>query len=496
MNKFWILVALLASHFSLQAQKVLTLQDFRNLAIENNKELKISAENVEKANLDKKVAMTHYLPDIAFTGTYLRNQKNLSLLDADKFLPIGTKMADGSFGFTQDQVKGTTLPNGQWAPVDANGVPFDPKVNPEKIQWNEYTTIPKSEFEMDIKNVWAGNFSLIQPIFMGGKIVAYNQIAKYAKELALSMKDASLQDVILKTDEAYWQTVSLVNKKRLADSYVELLTKMNSDVTDLIQEGFATKADGLSVKVKLNEAEMLQTQVDNGLHLSRMLLCQLCGLELNEDIILADESENALPIKEESRYVDVNQALIDRPELKSLELATKIYSKKEAVVRSEMLPNIALTANYLITNPNLFNGFQNDFAGMWNVGVVVNVPLFHFGQRYNQLRSAKVETRIKKLELEDAKEKIELQVNQSVFKVNEAEKKLIAANKNMDSADENLRYANLGFEEGVIPVSNVMEAQSAWLKAHSELIDAQIEVKLSNVYLDKAIGKITTTNIE
>ena len=49
----------------------------------------------------------------------------------------------------------------------------------------------------------------------------------------------------------------------------------------------ATKADGLSVKVKVNEAEMKLTQVEDGLSLSKMVLCQLCGIPLNEDIRLA-----------------------------------------------------------------------------------------------------------------------------------------------------------------------------------------------------------------
>jgi len=81
-----------------------------------------------------------------------------------------------------------------------------------------------------------------------------------------------------------------------------------------------------------------------------------------------------------------------------------------------------------------------------------------------------------------------LQVNQSSFKVNEANKKLAMANKNTERADENLRCATLGFKEGVIPTSNVLEAQTAWFQAESQKIDAEIDVKLTQVYLKKALG--------
>ena len=344
---------------------------------------------------------------------------------------------------------------------------------------------------LDVQNIWVGNVSLVQPVFMGGKIVNYNQITKFAKQLAESMNNLQLQDLIYKTDETYWQVISLVNKKKLADAYVDLLRKMDSDVTAMIYEGVATEADGLSVKVKLNEAEMAQTKVENGLALTRMLLAQICGLSLEEDLSLADEKLDNFPVETTQASADLNEAFMNRNELRSLDLATKIYKRKERIALAEMLPNVALAANYFVTNPNVFNGFKNDFAGMFNVGVMVKVPLSGWWEGTYRRNSAKAETRIKTLEWQDAREKIELQVSQSVYKVNEAGKKLIASSRNMENAEENLRRANFGFEEGVIPALNLMEAQTAWVSARSSLIDAQIEVKLTEVYLSKALGKLS-----
>lgn len=344
---------------------------------------------------------------------------------------------------------------------------------------------------LDVQNIWVGGISLVQPVFMGGKIVSYNQITKYARELAESMNDLQLQEVIYKTDETYWQVISLVNKKKLANAYVSLLRKMDSDVAAMIAEGVATQAEGLSVKVKLNEAEMAQTKVDNGLALSRMLLAQICGLPLDEPMALADENIENFPMHSKDAIANVNEAFANRDELKSLELAAKIYQKKERIVLADMLPNLALSANYLVTNPNAFNGFKNEFAGMFNVGVILKVPLSGWWEGSYKRNAARAETRIQTLQLQEAREKVELQVNQSVYKVNEANKKLVASSRNMENAEENLRHANLGFEEGVIPALNLMEAQTAWVSARSSLIDAQIEVKLTEVYLTKAMGKLS-----
>jgi outer membrane protein TolC len=149
---------------------------------------------------------------------------------------------------------------------------------------------------------------------------------------------------------------------------------------------------------------------------------------------------------------------------------------------------VALIGGYAVSNPNVFNGFEKKFAGFWNVGVLVRVPIWNWGDVMYKVRASKGATSIASLELEEAREKIELQVNQNTFRVNEANKKLAMAQASIARADENLRTANLGFKEGVITPTTVMEAQTAWLQAQSQKIDAEIDVKLSQVDLQKSLG--------
>ena len=92
------------------------------------------------------------------------------------------------------------------------------------------------------------------------------------------------------------------------------------------------------------------------------------------------------------------------------------------------------------------------------------------------------------LELSEAQEKVELQVTLCQFKVREANKKLSMATKNVEKAEENLRCANLGFHEGVMTATEVMEAQAAWMQAQTQKIDAQTDLQLTQVGLKKALG--------
>ncbi len=469
------------------AQNMLTLDSCRAMALKNNKELRISAEKINVAHYEKKAAFTNYLPKIAAMGTYMRTQKEISLLSNDQkgaLSNIGT-VAQGSLQETFQQLAASSPELG------ALLQPLAPLIPGIGSKLNGIGQGLVDALHTDTRNMYAGAVTLTQPIFMGGKIVAYNKITQYAEQLAKSQHATGMQDIILSTDQAYWQVISLINKKKLAESYLKLVQQLDGDVDKMITEGVATKADGLSVKVKVNEAEMKLTQVEDGLSLSKMVLCQLCGIPLDEEIRLADENVENLLVADEIQVADnVATALANREELRSLNLATKIYAQKVNVTRADFLPTVALTANYMVTNPSLVNGFENKFRGMWAVGALVKIPIWNWGEGMYKVKAAKAEANIARYQLSDVKEKVELQVNQATFKVNEAGKKLAMATKNMEKAEENLRYAKLGFSEGVIPTSNVLEAQTAWLSAQSDKIDAQIDVKLTQVYLRKSMGTL------
>lgn len=469
----------------IQAQRTLNLDSCRTLALSNNKELRMSKEKVNAAHYQQKAAFTNFLPKIDMMGTYMRTEKEISLLSDDQksaISNIGTAVAPMGQKLQQILSSDPSL-----APLLT---PLQSVMGTLPGALNQVGQGMVDALRTDTRNMFGGMVTLTQPIFMGGKIIAYNKITKFAEQLAESQHATELQDVILNTDQAYWQVISLVNKKKLAESFLNLVKKLDSDVNKMVAEGVATKADELSVKVKVNEAEMTLTKVENGLSLSKMVLCQLCGIPLDTPITLADESMENITLPDTYIQGNVNTALSNREELKSLELASKIYRQKVNVTRSEFLPSVGLTATYLVTNPSLVNGFERKMRGMWGVGMMVKIPVFHWGEGIYKVKAAKAEANIAQYKLDDVKEKVELQVTQATYKVNEATKKLAMAEKNMAKADENLRYANLGFQEGVIPTSNVLEAQTAWLSAQSGKIDAQIDVKMSEIYLNKSMGTL------
>ena len=464
-------------------QRLLTLDSCRAMALRNNKQMGVAKVKQEvNANL-RKSARTQYLPKVNAVGGYMWMSREISLLNDDQ------KEALSNLGtIVTSKLQNAPEPVTSQLPAVTAG-----DMEQFAGALNQVGAGLVEGFRTDTRNMFAGAVTVTQPVFMGGALVAANKIADINEQMAANSLEMKRQNTLYNIDQMYWQVVSLRHKQTLAESYVELVKKLKGDVQKMIDQGVATKGDGLSVGVRVNEAEMALTQVQDGLALSKMLLCQLIGLDEDEAITLADEESAGLGMEiaaEPQHTGQADAAFANRPELKVLQNTVDLSRQTTNALKAGNLPTVLLTGGYMVSNPNTFNGFEKKFGGVWNIGVVVRVPVWNWGDVKYKVRASKGATTMANLELDDAREMISLQVRQSNFKVKEAQKKLTMAQSNVANADENLRMANLAFKEGTASFTTVMEAQTAWNAAQSQLIDAEIGVKLSEVELQKALGTL------
>ena len=468
----YVFIALCAIAMASSAQ-VVTLDSCRHMALRNNKEIQQASMGIEKAAYQRKEAAAAYLPQFDLTAGYFYNSRKVSLIKEDQLLPtksFNPQTGQYDYNLLIDPTTGYPVQvNGQYVPTTV-------------------ALLPKSGMTYNIHNLMGGALTVTQPIYMGGKITAMNQITELAQQLAQEMLDGKVEDVIYNVDATYWQVISLCAKQKLARSYVGLVEKLDNDVKAMVNEGVATLANQLAVDVKLNEANVDLTKVDNGVTLSRMLLAQLCGLPVNTMMTLADEGHDELNISLAPSTYNLDEVYSKRHDVRSLELATKIYDQQVKVARSEMMPKLAAVAAVHATNPNSYDGFENRFGAAFSVGATLRMPLWHWGGLSNKVKAAQVEANVKRLELDDAKEKIALQISQAAFRYQEAFKTYEATKANLAQANENLRIADLAFKEGMGTIDDVLTAQTAWLKANSEKIDAEIDVQLTHEFLDKVMG--------
>ena len=464
MKKILTILLFWNATLSIHAQGVYSLQQCRELALQNNRQIKVSHMTVEMAENVHKAAKTKFLPRVDALAGYQHFSREISLLSDDQkntFSNLGTN----TFGQLGGQI-GQNLTS-----LAQQGI-----LSPQMAQQ-------------------LGQLFVNQPIYMGGAIKAANDMAAIGEQVAQNNISLKRQLVLYGVDNAYWLAISLKKKESLAKRYRDLAQKLNDDVKKMIREGVATRADGLKVEVAVNTADMQIARIESGVSLAKMALCELCGLELNGDILLSDEGDVDLPPTPSTQFDNYTVSSSDttglneaRPELRLLQNAVDMSIQNTKLIRSLNMPHVLLTAGYSVSNPNLFNGFQKRFTDLWNIGITVQVPVWTWGENKYKVRASKTATSIAQMEMVDVRKKIDLEIEQNRLRLKDANKQLATSHKNMAAAEENLRCANVGFKEGVMTVTEVMAAQTAWQTARTAIIDAEISVKLAQSGLQKALG--------
>ena len=336
-KKIVLLSALILCCGGVSAQEAaqLDLEQCRTLALEHNRKVHMAQLDAVASDYQVKSATTQYVPRIDFVGGWVN--------PGDRALQ--------PFAFNFD-VPGL-LPQGLAMPMDFLSVA------PEQI--------------------FTGGFVLRQPIFLGTKIVQANKIAGSLSNIAHEEVVLKQADVIGKVDTAYWRVISVQEKVQLAKAYKTLLDRLANDLENIYQEGIITRNELLRVQVKQNEVALSLVKAENGLQLSRMALAQLLGMdEANLVLSSAVISEQELIPRLE---LLAEQKGDQRVEIAMLNDKLKSTQALKAMVKSQFLPNVFLTAGYVWATPNIYKGSQHNFGGDWAIGIGVRVPLFTWGDR-------------------------------------------------------------------------------------------------------------------
>ena len=467
-----------------------SLQQCREMALNSGISAQSQKETHLAAQYNRQAALAAMFPRLTANAAYMWNNANVHLLSNSSEFSFGTATVnpDGtsSFVWSGESAFGR-IENA------ASGTVFEGAVaNLENEAGQKVADAYKTLYDKlspDMRQIFVAQVGVSQPIWVGGRLIQAYKIAQATENIAAIESEAKHDDIIYGVDEAYWRVVSVARKRKLAEQYYRLLCQLETDVQEAVNEGVATQSDLLKVTTKRGEAEVKRLQAENGLTLSNMALAQVCGLPLSTAFRL-DESglgETALP----EDTANMQNAVDSRKEIRMLEQAEKIAHSNTMLAAAGLQPNVIASAGYIYTNPNVENGFSNswDGKGFFTAGVVVNVPIAHADDilRY---KAAKHAAKAVELKREEAREMLTLQTTQANQKLTEAQQKIVLARLTQNNAAEVLRMAQESYEAGMITASELMQAQTAWLAAATDLVDAETEAKTTETQLRKYLGKL------
>lgn len=435
---------------SLFAQEKLSLTQCREMALKYNKEMAAANKQTEAARLMSLSHKANFFPDFTANGTGIYST------------------ADGSLG-----VPGGNLP--VFLPSPVTGEPAS----------NGFAYFSGLNLDYKVGTVYSGGIQVEQPLYMGGKIRAAYKMSLLEKEMSHLNEALTTSEVILNTDKAYVQLVKAKEMRKVAEKYHVLLTELSKNVKSAHRHGMKPQNDVLKVQVKLNESELSLRKADNALRLASMNLCHYLGRPLTAQIDISDD----FPEVEKEWKMQVSD-ITARPEYGILNKQIAIAKQEVKLNRSELLPRISVRGSYDYLHGLEVNDETLMKKGAFSVFLNVSVPLFHFGERTNKVKSAKVKLEQVRLEQENANEEMLLELMQAANNLDEARLETELSERSLEQAEENMKVSGKQYEVGLETLSDYLEAQALWQQAYQTKVDAHFQLYVNYTAYLKAAGQL------
>ena len=379
----------------ISAQTKYSLEDCKQLTIENNRKIKNSRLEIESSKETKEDAFTNYFPSVSASA----------------------------FGFAAKDPLVT---------MNMGGTPIG-----------------------FLKNGMSAGITATQPIFAGGKIINSNKLADLGIQVSQYQAKLSENDMLLNTENLYWQLVALYEKRKTLDVIDSQVDQLLKDVELSYQAGMITNNDVLKVKLKKNEVISNRINLDNNIKLVKMSLCQQMAMDLNSadsfDIQVPNIEDVESPIK---YYVDHKNVLPNRAEAKLLDKNVEASKLQTKIKRADYLPTVAVGATYS----------RDNFMDKWNtngaVFVSVNIPISGWWGGSHAIKQQKIQEKIALNNKIDIEEQLLLQMQNVKNELDNTYKQILLAKDGVEQSKENLRLNNQYYKVGTVTLTDVLDAQT------------------------------------
>ena len=434
----------------LNAQNILTIEQCREKAVDYNKQLKKANLVTDEALASQKAARTAYLPALSAEANAMHIRGIGDINIDEMYLPTAVSQEAAQQG-------------------DFNGVAM----------------FPSTSIEIGNLNAVYGGLSLTQPIYTGGKIITSNKMADVGVDMARLSYDLKYSEIIELTDQAFWNVAMVEANIQLAVKYIEMLTETEDIMTSMYEVGLQPASEKLKVSVQRNEAELQLMMAKNGLKIAKMNLNQILGNDLETEINIRYDSlnnVNLIDLANGTQMADIN-----RDELKLLKKQIEMSNLDKKMVVSDYLPQLGVGVQY---QGFYVEKFAEDIDFNPIVAAQLSVPIYQWGQKNKKKKAAQYKIKQNEMELSHNTDLIHLQVQNTKVKVEEAYEAILLAEKNIVEAAESLDETKSSFDVGLNSTTDLLIAQTNWVKAGLQRIEAVAKYKTLETTWKKVTGQL------
>ena len=356
--------------------------------------------------------------------------------------------------------------------------------------------IEMTGMELAMRGAYMAGLTLTQPIYTGGKISAGRQMARLGRQIADQQLRMTRMDVLVDADNAYWSYIAVRRKVRMLESYSTQMDTIYKQTSSAVAAGMAIENDLLRIEAKRTEIEYQLQRARNGADLCRMALCNVIGAPLDTAIEPTDTTFNI------ESPTAMSLDIARRPEVGLLEKQIDVNMQRIRDTRSEMLPTVGLSAGYSYYGNIKLKGFadmgngttvpytQEFRDGIGIAMLAVKIPIFHWGESRKKMHKARYELDNSQLELQRNMRLMSIEAQQAVQNVEDGYRMIHTAESGLRQAEENLRVMRNRYAAAMSPLTDLLDAQSQWQQAQSNLIEAQTQYMIYRTDYLRATGQL------
>ena len=462
------LACLLAMPFASQAQQerntlVLPLDSCTALALRNQTKAVNARLDVEAARHARLAARTKYFPSLSLSAGWFRSMDYLidvhSSDTGNAHIDISGSFDGQSYDERIDHMQ---------AELDRLGIDLDIR---DQLQHFGDRFNFDAHLQMLDRGYYA-NAMLMQPLFAGGRIVNGNRLAQLALDAALLQQEVTENAALLQTARLYWQVVSLTEKRKTLLSYRQTVDTLAQEAQAGVDAGVISRNDLLKVRLKQKELLSASLQLDNGITMTTMALCQYIGLPYSDSVDYLFDTLS-LPGEENTLLMrDPVAAAAERNESRLLEMAEEAALLQRKMTIGEALPQVAIGATY---------GVSNITGSATSNGIVfatASIPLSAWWETSHMAQRQKIEWQKAANNRADLQQQMELQTRQLWNEICEARIQVEIQRQAVSDAEENLAESRNYYQAGMSSLSEYLEAQSLLQQARNNLTDQIIVYRL------------------
>ncbi len=341
----------------------------------------------------------------------------------------------------------------------------------------------------NIQDNWRVRAGLALPIWTGGRISGQIDAAEQGRAAAGEDLRAGRADLVLETKTAYWSLVTARESARVLQESIRAFDAHLADARNRERFGMAARNEVLAVQVERDRVELDRLRAEAAADGAEANLHRLLDLPPVARVEPAEPLEASLAPAPDVEAL-VAEAEAGRAERKALAARVAAAEAITGAERGARLPQVALTSGYTYANPNRdIVPATTDWKDTWDVGVGLSWSVFDGGKRSANAARARAQADAVREQLRELDGGIRLEVTQRALELRTAEARLAVAGRSVESAAESHRVAGDRYREGVIPSSELLDAEVAHERAALARTEATAALRLATAGLDRAVGR-------